>query len=519
MASHDVQRDDACAGIRRLLGHRAAAAREQEDELREALAAVVEAFDQNRSADAITDQDQEIVAFVDRLAADAAADADRAAKSLDGANAEAAKLTAVLQQTQEQLDAAEIARDTFAAELAASTARIAALETTIAESSQSAAEAAAAAAADADRAAGALESANAESSRLSAALIQTQDQLDAAELARDTLAGQLAAAEARLERLESAMVESGHLATALEEARNQLQAADRGRQALAEDTARQTEQVHTLETRIRDHRAVVEQLPVVFRAVAASRTMTDALTAVASGLSSLFPRVALFRAKADRLEGVHQSGFDFTGDISNVVIPMTIDSVMSGAVSSDGVTVLDADDLASSNALPFGGAATSAIVLPLSVDGETVAAVYADDGGQTTEGGADERALCAGLLRDFALAQVHRLVNAERSLAELNGYAGMLLEEVEGLYLADVAGGHDEATLRARVLDNLQTARRIYAQRVEHEAPAAASFLEERIVAVARAQRTTPFGRDVLEVAFNDGAAAKPTATRAAQAS
>jgi hypothetical protein len=181
--------------------------------------------------------------------------------------------------------------------------------------------------------------------------------------------------------------------------------------------------------------------------------------------------------------------------------------------------VLDADDLASSNARPFGGAATSAIVLPLSVDGETVAAVYADDGGQTTEGGADERALCAGLLRDFALAQVHRLVNAERSLAELNGYAGMLLEEVEGLYLADVAGGHDEATLRARVLDNLQTARRIYAQRVEHEAPAAASFLEERIVAVARAQRTTPFGRDVLEVAFNDGAAAKPTATRAAQAS
>ena len=263
-----------------------------------------------------------------------------------------------------------------------------------------------------------------------------------------------------------------------------------------------------LERQMNNRGAVIEHLPVVFRAVAAARTMPDALTAVANGLTGLFARVALFRAKADRLEGVHQSGFDFTGDISNVVIPLTIDSVMSKAVSSDCVKVLTADDLAGSHALPFGGAATSAIVLPLSVDGKTVAAVYADDSGDSTDAAnVEERGACVELVRDYAIAHLQRIVNAERSLGELNAYAGMLLGEVERLYMADVAGGHDEVTLRVRLLENLQTARRIYAQRVEQEAPAAGPFLEERIVSVARAARTTPFGRDVLEVAFNDGTA------------
>jgi chemotaxis protein histidine kinase CheA len=520
MASHDVQRDDACAGIRHLLRERAAAARTQETALRDALAALIEAFEQNQPSLATGDRDEEIAAFVDRLAADAAADADRAATSLHDANAEAARLAAALRQTQEQLDAAAIARDTLDEQLAASTAQIADLEAAIVERSQSATAAATAAAADADRAAQALERAHAESSRLTAALGQTQDQLDATEIARDTLADQLAAATARLEALETTIVEQAHLATSLEEAQRQLQAADRERQTREEDAARQAEQISLIETRVRDQRAVLDHLPVVFRAVAASRTTTDALTAVANGLGGLFPRVALFRARADRLEGVHQSGFDFTGDISNVVIPMTIDSVMSDAVSSNGVTVLTADDLAASHALPFGGTATSAIVLPLSVDGQTMAAVYADDGGQMSETGADERAVCAGLVRDFAMAHVQRLVSDERTLTELNAYAGMLLDEVERMYVADVAGGHDEVTLRGRVLENLQTARRIYAQRVEAEAPAAAAFLEERIVAVARAARTTPFGRDVLEVAFTDGeAAADRTPLPAAQAS
>ena len=518
MSAHS-QRDDASAAIRRLLQARAGAARTRETALRDAVAAAMEAFEQGHTSAAAEERDGEIADLVDRLAASAAADAERAAQALDIASGEAVRLTGALQQTQEQLDAAEIARDTLADQLAASTARIAELESTIVENSQLAAAASTAATADAERATKAIEAAHAESSRLSAELRQAQDQLDATAIARDTLGDQLAASTARIETLECTIAENAHLAAAVEDARQQMQAAERERQSLTENVTRQTEQIHALEARMRDQQGVVEHLPIVFRAVAAARTMTDALTAVANGLSGLFPRVALFRAKADRLEGVHQSGFDFTGDISNVVIPMTIDSVMSDAVASDGITVLTADDLAASHALPFGGAATSAIVLPLSVDGQTVAAVYADDGGQTAEGGADARAVCAGLVRDYAIAHVQRLVDTERSLADLNGYAGMLLEEVERLYVADVAGGHDEVTLRARVLENLQTARRIYAQRVEHEPPAAASFLEERIVAVARAQRTTPFGRDVLEVAFNDGASPKVAPLRAAQAS
>jgi hypothetical protein len=349
---------------------------------------------------------------------------------------------------------------------------------------------------------------------------QMAEQLEEGERARQQMAGQLEASTARVQALESAAAEQAHLAGALTQARQQLQSTDRERETLADDLATQTARIHLLESEITGTRAAIEHLPMVFRAVAAARTMPDALTAVANGLTGLFARVALFRAKSDRLEGVSQSGFDFAGDISNVVVPMTIESIMSAAVSSDSVRVLTALDLAGNNALPFGGAATAAIVLPLSVEGKTVAAVYADDGGASAEGpSVEERGTYASLVRDYAMAHIERLVNAERTLGELNAYAGMLLEEVERLYAADAAGGHDEPTLRGRLLENLQTARRIYAQRVEHEAPPAAAFLEERIVSTARAARATPFGRDVLEVAFNDGAKSDPGSLRAAQAS
>ena len=65
--------------------------------------------------------------------------------------------------------------------------------------------------------------------------------------------------------------------------------------------------------------------------LAEKTTVTDLLAALVRHLSSEFSRVALFRVKANRLEGEHQVGFDLTTDVSKLVIPFNVDSLITRA--------------------------------------------------------------------------------------------------------------------------------------------------------------------------------------------
>lgn len=678
MSQYDCAPDQASATIRRLLEARSARSRTGLADVRQALDAATRAFEAATMQSASPDDDAEIAAFVDRLAATAADELDRASTQADITAADNARLSAELNEAQEQLEARRQQQKAIEQDLAASMARVAELELSAAESATltadldearrqlaaseqqrtalagelthatahikalelavadhatltiaiedvreqlqnserhlaasqqlvaegqqqlaesreqfaaqlsavenqvterelallerteqltaseqqreqltrelaasaqritqleavSAGQVTLAAALDdlrrqleaseeqrtmlaSDLAAAAteiqrLESAGSDRATLSASVDDLRQQLTASEEQRTILASDLAAASAEIEQLELRVTEHASMATALEHAQQQLETSEGDRESMAGELATCSARIQTLESSIEHSRVFVDQLPAIFRSVSGARSIPDALTAVANGLTCYFSRVAIFRVRTNRLEAVYQDGFDFAGDLSSVVVPLTGESPLTEALSTERVKVLLDADL-KNTPIPFGGAPGSALIVPIAIEQKTVAVVYADDASRPAEGvDADERAAFAQLIREYVMAHIDRIVSSQRMLAELDAYARMLLDEVEQLYQTDLTAGRPAAQLQARLRENLQTARQIYAQRVELEPPAAAALLEDRIAKVTLDTPPTPFGRDLLEVTTSDTADTRKKRTPAAQAS
>jgi hypothetical protein len=243
------------------------------------------------------------------------------------------------------------------------------------------------------------------------------------------------------------------------------------------------------------------------------------LTAFVKALAAEFCRVALFRVKGNRLQGHHQLGFELTRDITKVVMPLSIDSLLTRAAASGEIeaVTLTATESADASHAPFGGTPSYALALPVVVHGETLAIVYADDSGQAEKKGApvahELRGRFAALLLQHASALLMQRTTELKKLAELGEYATMLLKEIEQMYAADADAGKKGADLRKRLKENLECARRMYAQRVEMEGPSAAALLEEQLVALVEARGDTPFSRDLATT----GGVANPARDRASR--
>ena len=153
------------------------------------------------------------------------------------------------------------------------------------------------------------------------------------------------------------------------------------------------------------------------------------------------------------------------------MMPLAMDSLLTRAVSS-GRTERVSGDRTDSSHLPFGGTPTCALAMPIVVDGEAMAVVYADDSGEARrfEGGQrrSERAI-----RRAPPPSRGRPADAADVGAEghggLRGYAGSLVSETEQMYEADVAAGKMGNDLLKRLHANLDYARSIYANRVASE--------------------------------------------------
>jgi hypothetical protein len=125
----------------------------------------------------------------------------------------------------------------------------------------------------------------------------------------------------------------------------------------------------------------LDELLTVFSALATASTPSAVLTTVVSGLAREFSRVALFRLRGNRLECVNHVGFEFEGDIAKVVIPTSVDSLLTRAMNSrESQSFVSGSDEPCS--APFGGRPACAIALPLVSGDATVAVVYADDSDQ-----------------------------------------------------------------------------------------------------------------------------------------
>jgi hypothetical protein len=262
-------------------------------------------------------------------------------------------------------------------------------------------------------------------------------------------------------------------------------------------------------------RALVETCLKGIDELAGATTIAALLTALAKQLASQFPRVALFRVKGNRLEGEQNVGFD-QKDVTKLVIPLNMDSMITRVVNSGAVESAIGSAIEEAGGPPLGGSPAIAIALPIVIQGETIAVVYADDAGH--KGPARDKesyAASVGFAR-LMLKQtgvlLMRLTHELKTLTELRNYATMLLQEAEQMYGGDSDAGRSAEERRSRLKDTLECARQLYAQRAALEGDAAVGLLDDQITAIVKAQ-ATPFAKDLAAVVGQPAAGGRRSAT------
>jgi len=246
----------------------------------------------------------------------------------------------------------------------------------------------------------------------------------------------------------------------------------------------------------------LNELITVFHALDAASSVGDVLTTLVGGLAREFSRVALFRVQGNRLEGMQQAGFEFDRDISKLVFPLTVDSMLTRAATSAKMETLIAPPETTGALVPFGGTPGCALALPVAIHGETLAVIYADDVDRTEgpSSGPHLPAQFAEVLFHHAQLVLLRIATEQKTMTELREYATMLVNEIEYGYNSDVDAGRTPSECVTRLKDALECTRRIYSQRVAGEKPAAETLLDEQLGAVIGARTKTPFGRDLASL-------------------
>ncbi len=300
-----------------------------------------------------------------------------------------------------------------------------------------------------------------------------------------------------LGRLDAQTAERARLDAALASARQEVQEAETRIEALS------AQHVLTLREQVVKHATqALDRLLGSFQRLGSTKTFDDVLAALVEGIAQEFTRVALFHVNGNRLEGVQHVGFDFDNDMSKVVVPLGMDSMLTHTVRSGRVQGFTAGELTDSSRALFGGSPSFVLVLPIAVAGEILAVLYADDSDQPQiEFATPERKVkFAQILLWHAAPKLLKLVEEWKARAELREYATMLVNEIETMYAADRKAGKKTDQLQMRLAGNVEYARRLFAQRADLDASAGPSVLDEHFAAVIKAKSATPFGSDIAAV-------------------
>jgi chromosome segregation ATPase len=457
-----------------------------------------------------------------------------AAKHLEVSAARVATIEKDLKQAAAQAREAREQRDVMAVKLEASHARVNTLETELAQTVVQAREARD----QRDSLTGEVENNHSRVGALEAELAQMAAQARDAREQRESLTVQLETSQTRVRTLETELESADEARQQRDAMTTELVASTERIGALETQQAEQAQHIRELqalldeaarkEMKVREEavkqarssgsgdaeavdamRAEVERMVSLFdasaRAVTEMAAATDSstlLSEMVKRLSLQFTRVALFRLKGNRLEGEHQIGFDDGADMSKLVIPTSIDSILTRALTSGTVQSLAGKDVAVQSGTPFGGAPTSAVALPIVLQGTTLAVVYADDndmpdsarGPAVHESSVGFARLLVGQVVVLLVRHTHEL----KTLAELSQYATTLLQEAKEMYLADAQAGKSTDMLRSRLKDNIECACQLYAYRAAMEGTAAAALLDEQIA--AEIDSGTAFAKDLARV-------------------
>jgi chromosome segregation ATPase len=355
-----------------------------------------------------------------------------------------------------------------------------------------------------------LEASQAETRTLTVDLSAAHAELDAARVQREALTAQLEASRARVQTLErNQQAHDDHvrqLESSLHEAQQSEASAREQALTIDVDHAQAQADMSALRLDISRLGSLLETSAHAVDDLAAATSVSDLLAALVRQLSTEFSRVALFRVKANRLEGEHQVGFDLTTDVTKLVLPISVDSIITRAASSGMVEQLTGAELQDTNRAPFGGTPTTALALPIAFQGETLAVAYADSdrpASERSDAGHEASAGFATLLVRTTSVLLMRLSQELKTLNELREYAAMLIQEAEEMYAADMEADKSADERRSRLKDTIECARQLYAQRASLEGPAAALLLDDRIAAAIEEEPSKPFAKDLAAIAGN----------------
>ena len=355
-----------------------------------------------------------------------------------------------------------------------------------------------------------LDANTAENGMLTADLSAAHAELDAARAQREAIIGQLDASRARIQTLERNQSAQEAQVRQLERSLNEANDANDVLRAEAASLSSMPSSSDALAdvSALRDDVARIGSLlDISAQAVdelAEKTTVTDLFAALVRHLASEFSRVALFRVKANRLEGEDQIGFDDTTDVTKLVLPLSVDSLLTRAASSGSFEQLMGGELADSSRAPFGGTPTVALAMPIAFQGETLAVVYADSDQPMSDRGAAGHDASIGFAKVMVRTSgilLMRLSQELKMLNELRDYAAMLLQEAQEMYSADIEANKGEEERRSRLKDTIECARQLYAQRAALEGSAAAMLFDDRIAAVLETDGNTTFGHDLAAIA------------------
>jgi chromosome segregation ATPase len=351
-----------------------------------------------------------------------------------------------------------------------------------------------------------LESSASERGHLITSLSTAQGELRTAQEQREGLAAQLKAAQARAQTLERAESQQQDHARQLEAKLKEVAKAEATLRSQAashqqESAGRQAELASLGEEAERAH-AVFEACLRGADELAGATTVTGLLAALAKQMATQFSRVAVFRLKGNRLEGEHQVGFDQTKDVTKLIIPLTMDSMITRVVSTGAVESLVGKE-ATDAGTPLGGAPGTAVSLPIVFHGQTIAVVYADDSGQAAgargPGRVDSRVGFARVMLAQTGVLLLRLTHELKTIADLRDYATQLIQEAAQMHAADATAGRNAEDVRRRLKGTLDWARQLFAERVTLAGGVGAGVLDEQIGANLEKQ-ATPFARDLAAV-------------------
>jgi hypothetical protein len=309
-------------------------------------------------------------------------------------------------------------------------------------------------------------------------------------------------------KIEALARERDQLAGSLKDAKKKLDAAaaerDTAAAALQRSEAARGEQARTMREQVLQLASLpMDRLRAGFYRLTTAPSVAEALTALVETLGSEFSRAALFQVTGNRLQGVHQVGFDFDSDISKVVVPLTRESPLTEAVRSGRVQGLTASELTASSRTLFGGSPGFVLVLPVAICGEIGAVIYADDSEdpEAEYSTPERRVKFAEVLLWHAVPLLARLAIEENTRAELREYAIQLFTDLERAYAADTTTAPNGEKLRGHLSHNLEYARQMFAQHADGCGRPGSGLFDEQLEALIRSQGTTPFVRDLAAVA------------------